>query len=312
MRKLICLGVSLLVFLLYAPFAMAQTRTITGTVTADDGKALQGVTVTVRNTARVTVTSENGAFSISATPGESLVFSYVGYQSETVVVSASSQVNVVLKAGAGNMEEVVVVGYGTQKKANLTGAVTNVNMESLSNRPIADAGRGLQGVVPGLSVRIPSGEVGSDPLMRIRGFVGSIEGSSAPLILVDNVEIPSIQMVNPNDIETITVLKDAAASSIYGAKAAFGVILITTKKGSRTEGANLTYSNNFSLQSPAKKIEVAGKIPRNALRPTERTQEFDMSTTRTSRAMVVVFGWVAYWQHAWRRRRSCTTQRSTL
>ena len=138
--------------------------------------------------------------------------------------------------GSGTLNEVVVIGYGTQKKGNLTGAVTNVNMEALNNRPIADAGRGLQGVVPGLSVRIPSGEVGSDPLMRIRGFVGSIEGSSAPLILVDNVEIPSIQMVNPNDIESISVLKDASASSIYGAKAAFGVILITTKKGSRTEG----------------------------------------------------------------------------
>lgn len=258
MRKLICLGVYLLVFLLYAPVVLAQARPISGSVTADDGKALQGVTVTVRSTSRVTTTNETGRYTISAASGEALVFSYVGYLSETVVVAASNEVNVVLKASAGNMEEVVVVGYGTQKKSNLTGAVTNVNMESLGNRPIADAGRGLQGVVPGLSVRIPSGEVGSDPLMRIRGFVGSIEGSSAPLILVDNVEIPSIQMVNPNDIESITVLKDAAAASIYGGKAAFGVILITTKRGSRSEGASIAYSNNFSFQSPAKKIEVAG------------------------------------------------------
>lgn len=258
MRKSICLGVSLLVFLLYAPFVMAQTRAITGTVTADDGKALPGVTVTVRNTERVTTTNEAGSFSISATPGEALVFSYVGYQPQTVVVGTETTVNVVMAAGSGNLEEVIVVGYGTQRRSNVTGSVTNVNMEALSNRPIADAGRGLQGVVPGLSVRIPSGEVGSDPLMRIRGFVGSLNGTSVPLILVDNVEIPSIQMVNPNDIESITVLKDASASSIYGSKAAFGVILITTKKGSKTEGVNLTYSNNLSIQSPAKKIEVAG------------------------------------------------------
>jgi len=258
MRKLICLGVSLLVFLLYAPFVMAQTRTISGTVTADDGKALPGVTVTVRNTERVTLTNETGNFSISAIAGEALVFTYVGYQSQTVVVGADNTINVVMAASSGNLQEVIVVGYGTQKRTNVTGSVTNVNMEALANRPIADAGRGLQGVVPGLSVRIPSGEVGSDPLMRIRGFIGSINGSSAPLILVDNVEIPSIQMVNPNDIESISVLKDASAASIYGSKAAFGVILITTKKGSRTEGVNLTYSNNLSVQSPAKKIEIAG------------------------------------------------------
>src|SRR5690625_6661286 len=118
-------------------------------------------------------------------------------------------------------------------------------MRKLESRPIADVGRGLQGLVPGLSVRIPSGEVGSDPLMRIRGFIGSIAGSSEPLILVDNVEIPSIQLVNPNDIESISVLKDAAYSSIYGAKAAFGVILINTIKCTDKERVKLTYSYNI-------------------------------------------------------------------
>ena len=110
MRKIICLGVSLLVFLLYAPFVVAQSRNITGTVTANDGKALQGVTITVRNTDRVSTTNEEGAFSISAITGESLVFSYVGYQPQTVVVGAANIINVVLAAGGGNMEEVIVVG----------------------------------------------------------------------------------------------------------------------------------------------------------------------------------------------------------
>lgn len=258
MRRFLCFGLTLLVFLFYVPLASAQTRTIAGTVTAADGRALQGVTVSVKNTARASVTAENGSYSISASPGETLVFTYVGHRTESVVIGANSKIDVVLTAGAGNMEEVVVVGYGTQRKGNVTGSVSNVNMEALGSRPIADAGRGLQGAVPGLSVRVPSGEVGSDPILRIRGFVGSIQGSSAPLVLVDNVEIPSIQMVNPADIESITVLKDASASSIYGAKAAFGVILITTKKGSKTEGATLTYSNNLSVQTPFKKIEIAG------------------------------------------------------
>ncbi|ANE51866.1 SusC/RagA family TonB-linked outer membrane protein [Flavisolibacter tropicus] len=258
MRRLICLGVSLLVLLFFAPEISAQTRTITGTVSSADGKALQGVTVTVRNTTRMAMTGEAGNYSISASSGESLLFTYVGYKNETVVVGSSNIINVTMAPGAGTMDEVVVIGYGTQKKGNVTGSVVNVNMEALENRPIADAGRGLQGVVPGLSVRVPSGEVGSDPLMRIRGFIGSVQGSGEPLILVDNVEVPSIQMVNPNDIESITVLKDAASSSIYGAKAAFGVILITTKKGSKTEGVNLAYSNNFSWQMPFKEIEIAG------------------------------------------------------
>lgn len=258
MRKFICSGLSLLVLMFFSFMASAQTRTISGTVTSSDGSVLEGVTIAVRGTARATVTDASGAYSINASQGETLIFSSVGFGSKSAVVGTSNEINMVLALAATDLEEVVVVGYGTQRRSDVTGAVSNVNMAELESRPIADLGRGLQGVVPGLSVRVPSGEVGSDPLIRIRGFVGSIQGSSAPLILVDNVEIPSIQMVNPNDIESVTVLKDAASSSIYGAKAAFGVILITTKKGSRTEGYSLAYSNNLSWQNPFKKIEVAG------------------------------------------------------
>lgn len=259
MRKVICLSMSLLVLLMWTSTAKAQTRTITGHVLASDGTPLSGVTVAVANTSRATVTDEAGAYSIQAIAGETLQFTHVGFITQSAVVRTSNQLSVTLASEGTNLDEVVVVGYGTQRRGNLTGAVTNVNVEkTLGNRPIADAGRGLQGAVPGLSVRIPSGEVGSDPLMRIRGFIGSIQGSSEPLILVDNVEIPSIQLVNPNDIESITVLKDAASSSIYGAKAAFGVILITTKKGAKTDGATLTYSNNLSWQNLAKDLNVAG------------------------------------------------------
>lgn len=161
---------------------------------------------------------------------------FVGYTTQEI--KATPNLRVVLKDDTELLDEVVVVGYGSQKKENLTGAVASVNVnQTLEGRPIADIGRGLQGTTPGLSIQVPSGEVGSDPIIKIRGQIGSIEGEATPLILLDNVEIPSIQMVNPDDIESISVLKDAASASIYGAKAAFGVVLITTKKAPRVIGS---------------------------------------------------------------------------
>lgn len=229
---------------------------VQGTVSDANGP-LGGVTVSVVGGTAVVATNSDGRFTINAPVGSTLRFSFIGYQSKDL--PASANMNVVLETDESTLEQVVVVGYGTQRKEHLTGAVSSVNVErTLGSRPIPDAGRGLQGAVPGLSVRIPTGEVGSDPIIKIRGHVGSIQGSSNPLILVDNVEIPSINMVNPNDIESISVLKDAASSAIYGAKAAFGVVLITTKKGSMTDAQNITYSNNLSTQSPFKDIEVAG------------------------------------------------------
>lgn len=231
---------------------------VTGTVSDQSGEPLIGVNIQVKGTTRGTTTDFDGAFAIEAGLQDTLIFSYIGYRRLIEPVNGRTTINVSMTMEMAELEELIVVGYGKQKKSDVTGSVTNVNVEALESRPSADLGRGLQGLVPGLSVRVPSGEVGSDPLMRIRGFIGSIQGSSQPLILVDNVEIPSIQMINPNDVESITVLKDAASSSIYGSKAAFGVILITTKKGSDTEGIKLNYSNNFSWQNPFKKIEIAG------------------------------------------------------
>ena len=128
------------------------------------------------------------------------------------------------------LDEVVVVGYGTQKKVNLTGAVASVDVDkTIDSRPITDIGRALQGAVPGLVVSTTSGELGGAPTIKIRGNVGSPNGDANPLILVDNVEITDISLVNPDDIESISVLKDAASASIYGARGAFGVVLITTK-----------------------------------------------------------------------------------
>ncbi len=182
-------------------------------------------------------------------------------------------------AQATALQDVVVVGYGTQRRGNLTGAVSTVDVnKGVKGRPIADVGRGLQGAASGLSVLIPSGEIGSDPILKIRGQLGSLQGGSSPLILLDNVEIPSIQVVNVNDIASITVLKDAASASIYGSKASFGVILITTKKGSSGGVPSINYSNNFSWQNVWKKLEM-GNV--DALRYTVDAAERIGTTTPT-------------------------------
>jgi len=232
-------------------------NTVTGTVSGPDG-VVAGATVSVVGTNSTTVTDGNGKFTIAAAVGATLRISYVGMETQNVTVTGSTM-NVTLSESSDVLDEVVVVGFGAQKKQHLTGAISSVNVEkTLGSRPIPDAGRGLQGAVPGLSIVIPSGEVGSDPIMKIRGQVASISGGSNPLILVDNVEVPSINVINPNDIEDIVVLKDAASASIYGSKAAFGVVLITTKKGAKSEVQNITYNNNFAFQSPFKPIDIAG------------------------------------------------------
>ena len=256
MRKITCLIFALL---LGWQFAFAQKLLVKGTVTgADDGAAVPGVSIVEKGTTNGTITDMDGKYQISVSGDATLIFSFVGMKTQELVVKGQNTINVVLKSEAIGLEELVVVGYGTQKKPNLTGAVASVDTKVLESRPIADVGRGLQGTTAGLNVVIPSGEIGSDPILKIRGQFASIRGGSSPLILLDNVEIPSIQMVNPDDIESISVLKDAASASIYGAKAAFGVILITTKKGAKKESVNISYSGNLSFQNISKKMEMGG------------------------------------------------------
>ncbi len=261
MRKsLRFIAVILLMTLFLPPDLYAQEKTITGTVLSADARTpLMGVNVSVKNTLTATQTDADGKFQITAAVGQVLQFSSIGFATQEVTVGADNSISISLVQQQETLSDVVVVGYGTQRRTNLTGAVSTVDVKkTLSGRPIADVGRGLQGAASGLSVIIPSGEVGSDPIMKIRGQLGSILGGSSPLILLDNVEIPSIQVVNPNDIASITVLKDAASASIYGSKASFGVILITTKKGSTAGGkAQVNYSNNFSFQNIWKDLKMA-------------------------------------------------------
>ena len=236
----------------------AQNIRITGRVTDRANLPLVGVSVIVDGTRTGIATDLQGSYAINAPGNAALVFSAIGMETQRIPVNNRTLINVVMLEDAVLLEELVVVGYGTQKKENLTGAVSTVDTKLLESRPIADVGRGLQGSTPGLNVVIPSGEIGSDPIIKIRGQFGSMQGGASPLILMDNVEIPSIQMINPDDIESISILKDAASASIYGAKAAFGVILITTKKGAKTESVNVSYSANVSFQNLSKKIEMGG------------------------------------------------------
>lgn len=236
--------------------AMAQSLSVKGSVVDSQGQPVVGASVIEKGTNNGTMTDLDGLFALKVKNGASLEVSCIGYA--TQVVKASESVNVTLSVDTEFLNEVVVVGFGTQKKANLTGAVASIDAsKALESRPIPDVGRGLQGMTPGLNVVVGSTEVGSDPIFRIRGQVGSAEGGASPLILLDNVEIPSIQLINPDDIESISVLKDAASAAIYGAKAAFGVILIQSKKGAKTETITATYSGNFAFQSMAKKYEMA-------------------------------------------------------
>ncbi|WP_207535041.1 SusC/RagA family TonB-linked outer membrane protein [Desertivirga arenae] len=254
-KRLLMLSLAM-VFLVFKVFAQQR---ITGKVTAEeDGLPLPGVSVKIKGSASGTSTGMNGEFAISASKGQVLVFSFVGFAPLERTVGDDAVMNVKLGSDTKSLNEVVVVGYGTQKKGNLTGAVSTIDIKkTIEGRPVADAGRAIQGAAAGVSVTIPSGEVGSDPIIKIRGQIGSIRGGSSPLILLDNVEIPSIQLVNPNDIASISILKDAASSSIYGAKAAFGVVLITTKQGSGSAKPQVNFSSNFSYQNPWKDLQMA-------------------------------------------------------
>lgn len=226
-----------------------QTRPvglIKGSVTSDSGEPLTGVTVKVAGGQGV-ITDIDGNFSVNAAPGTLLTFSYTGFKGQTV--KAQDGMQVVLQSSVNDLNEVVVVGYGTQKKANLTGAVASVNGNVLENRPISNIGQGLQGVVPNLNVSMGHGGApGAGASFNVRGTT-SLNGGE-PLVLVDNVQMDA-NLVNPDDIESISVLKDAASAAIYGARAAYGVILITTKKGKLNSRPTVQFSASGYWQSPA-------------------------------------------------------------
>ena len=223
-----------------------KSNTVTGTVVDEKGEPVVGASVQEVGTNRGAVTDINGKFSLNVKPGAQLQISYLGYK--TVTTKANNAANIQLEQDQANLDEVVVVGYGQQKKANLTGAVSSVDIDkTLGSRPEQDVAKALQGAVPGLTVMSNSGGLNSTPSLSIRGL-GTLSNSqnSAPLIIVDGVPTSDLNMINGNDIESISVLKDASSSAIYGSRAAFGVILIKTKQGHKGDRVSVKYNMQYA------------------------------------------------------------------
>ncbi|MDN5210876.1 SusC/RagA family TonB-linked outer membrane protein [Fulvivirgaceae bacterium BMA12] len=223
---------------------------ISGTVTGENNEPLPGVNILVKGTTIGVVTDIDGKYKINVPEdATTLVFSYVGHLTEEISLDGRTVIDVVLLADIAALQEVVVVGFGSQKKAHVTGAAASVEMKDiLANRPVTNPLLALQGSIPGLQITASSGQPGDTGLgINIRGTT-SINGGS-PLILLNNVPV-SAEDINPQDVESVTVLKDAAATSIYGARAAFGVILITTKKAEKNQPVKFNYSSTFSFHSP--------------------------------------------------------------
>ncbi|MDO5980227.1 SusC/RagA family TonB-linked outer membrane protein [Flavivirga spongiicola] len=249
MKKLITNGL-LLLFLVTTSSMQAQQKTVKGTITDGDGLPLSGASVIVKGTSKGTAADFDGRYTITVSENDILVMSFLGYITQEQVVSGKTTIDVTLTEDASKLDEIVVVGFGTQKKSNISGAVTTVKMdEVLGDRPVTTVSTALQGVAAGLLVVNSSGQPGrNNTSIELRGF-GSINNATPPLILVDNVEM-SLQDINPNDIENVSILKDAAASSIYGARGAWGVILITTKKPERDQKIKFDYRSTVSFSSP--------------------------------------------------------------
>jgi len=251
------LAFALLMSFSSAMASAAPADYVSGTVKDKNGDPVVGAVVVDDAKKATAITDLDGYFTIKPTT-QGITVSCLGYITKTAKVKAGQNINLVLDDDTTLLEDAVVVGYAVQSRANLTGAVSTVDVAtSVVGRSVPDLGRGLQGAAAGLSVTVPDAEVGSDPSIKIRGAIGSIEGGSSPLILYDNVEIPSIQVVNPEDVESVTVLKDAASTSIYGSRGAFGVILITSKKGAKSEKVTVTISSILSWQNMAKDYDMA-------------------------------------------------------
>jgi TonB-linked SusC/RagA family outer membrane protein len=222
-----------------------QQTSVSGTVTDVNGEPLIGVSITVKGNSTGTVTNADGKFNIHANPGDVLQLSYIGYATKTVTVGSEKVLNIVMEEDQKSLDEIVVIGYGTQKKINLTGAVSVISGKDLNDRPVTSAAGAIQGADPAVNLTFGTGSPMSSYNVNVRGALSVNSGS--PLVLADGIEV-SLSQINPNDIESISVLKDASSCAIYGAKASAGVILITTKKGANQGGyAKVKYSGRFGI-----------------------------------------------------------------
>lgn len=230
----------------------AQTRQVSGTVTSDAGETMPGVSIVVKGTTTGTTTDIDGKYTINADSGSTLVFSFIGMVSREIAVGNSSILDVELATDISQLEEIIVVGYGTQKKSDLTGSVSSVKAAELTAFPVANAVQALQGRAAGVSVQANNGDPGGALKVRIRGG-NSINASSDPLFVVDGFVGGTLPP--PEDIQSIEVLKDASATAIYGSRGANGVIMVTTKKG-KVGKARIDFNSSFASQQPIKRMEL--------------------------------------------------------
>lgn len=250
-----------MVLVLFTAFGYAQNKTITGNVTDASNLALPGASVVVKGTSVGTSTDFDGNYSISANTGDTLVFSYIGFVTDEVTVDGDS-INVSLTEDSSKLDEVVVVGYGVTRKEDLTGAVSSIGAETFEVQPVTTLEEGMQGRMPGVQVVQNSGQPGAGTSIRIRG-VASLAGSSEPLFVIDGIPqfnsnvgaANGLSNIDPNNIASIEVLKDAASTAIYGSRAANGVVLVTTKRGQTGEPV-LRFSSNSAVQSVRNKLDL--------------------------------------------------------
>lgn len=229
-----------LLMLLTVSYAFAQDKSISGTVTDSDGEPLLGATVLVVGTSNGTSTDFDGNFNLRASVGDKLEVSYVGFTSKVIVVDSRSSYTIALDADSNVMDEVLVVAYGTASKESITGSVTSINSETIAKRAVSNAAAALEGSAAGIQVNNTTGQPGGGISIRIRGFT-TINGSNSPLYVVDGVPLGgNMSDINPSDIESISVLKDASASTLYGNRASNGVVLIQTKSGKGKGGMNVS------------------------------------------------------------------------
>lgn len=240
-----------------SPAGAQQHRLVSGTVTDAAGEPVIGANITVKGTTNGTVTDLDGHFTLEAPAGSLLIVSYIGYLTKEVPAGDRTELSIRLTEDTQHLDEVVVVGYGVQKKSDLTGSVANIKAEKLMERPATTVEQALAGRVAGVNVSTNSGRPGGRTNIQIRGY-SSINASSKPLYVVDGIvwEGGGLDAINPNDIQTIDVLKDASSTAIYGTRGSNGVILITTKKGKLGQKPSITYDANVSISKLARKIDV--------------------------------------------------------
>ena len=226
----------------------SNKRIVTGVIVDKSGETVIGANVAEKGANNITITDIDGKFSLNVAPNAVLQISYIGYSTLDVPTVGKDKLNIVLHEDVQSLEELVVVGYGTQKKINLTASVQAVDMSEVQDRPVKSLSEALSASVPGLNVTMGTGAPTSKASLNIRGFTG-MDSSGAPLVLVDNVPM-DIEFVNPSDVENISILKDAAASAIYGSRAPNGVILITTKSGKKNKKIAITYDGSVQIGQP--------------------------------------------------------------